>query len=106
MFKLRIAAILSIIAAVLTMLVSVFNDVRFFVLLERGAASAALFGICGYIAGTIVDRTAKQSSVNLNDKGRTIDIVTTDENPTSVLPKAFNPFSPDDFDQVSPRNNQ
>lgn len=110
MFKFRIAFGLALIVAFLTAVVGLTQGARPLTLLFRTFVSLAVFGLGGYLLGTLAEIWLARRLAKVNAKGQKVDIIDKDSaisvdeliNPSHASPQ-FNPFVPDNFDRISTR---
>ncbi|EGO63175.1 hypothetical protein [Acetonema longum] len=105
MLKIKIAALMALMAGTLTLAVGFTNDIRMLTLFYRFITSTVIFGLCGYVAGSV--------AVNYLDtiqyekpQGRNLDIVSEQLDFKDLEDSSpFQPLTPENFERVSSQGN-
>lgn len=103
MFKLKFAACLALIAGTLTVIIGFVHDARPLTLLYRTALSLVLFGITGYLIGSVCGKFLARLAITPPDSGTDNAGIpgephTKQQETSSSTP--FTPFTPDNLAQI------
>ena len=108
MLNQRLALTLAIIGGILTVLVGFLQDVRPWTIGYRSVVSSIVFGVCGYLLGSMIDSYQQRIEEDFKPEGQNIDIISTDADTDNTQPaiaassdETFRPFTPDTFNQLS-----
>jgi hypothetical protein len=107
MLNRHLALTLALIGGILTLLAGLLQDVRPLTIGYRSFVSCLVFGVCGYLLGSMIDSYQQREKENIKPPGQLIDIISKDENidigqpaVTEPADNGFRAFTPDTFEQV------
>jgi hypothetical protein len=103
MLKLVLAGVLALMVGVFTLLAAVSQDVRPLTILQRTIISSMIFGVIGYILGSIAEVFLQRWAAPVRPTGQNIDILNKDEMALDALahPQHFRPFDPEALQPTS-----
>ncbi|MEG6585907.1 hypothetical protein [Dendrosporobacter sp. 1207_IL3150] len=102
MFKLQFASGLSLVAGVITLVISLLSDARPVTVLYRTIISVSIFSVLGYLATGIIQNLilAKLEEKRSQTSGK-VDIVSEQEDVSLNKDSQFDPFTPDKFEHIT-----
>ena len=101
MLKSRLAFSASVVAAILTIVFGILNDIRFGSLVYRSFISLVTCGFVGYIAGLLIDNYYTQPISDIKTKGQNIDITSKEEETATAVISSFSPLTPDKLEVIT-----
>ncbi len=107
MLKRRLAFTLAVIGGIMTVLVGFLQDIRPLTIGYRSLVSGLVFGVCGFLLGSMIDSYQQHTPDVFKPKGQTIDIISKDDDTEIGLPATepsgeseFRPFTAETFDHL------
>ena len=92
---------MALMAGTLTLAVGFTNEIRTFTLFYRFITSAVIFGVCGYMAGSVADNYL-DSIAPEKPQGHKIDIVSEQLDFKDLADgSSFQPLTPDNLEHIS-----
>lgn len=104
MLKHRIAIGFALFAGTLTLLGSIFQDVRFMTVFYRTVVSVAIFGGAGFLIGIMAEKLLREMLAGIKSKGGNIDIISEPQQPGAEegsSDSGFSPFTPDMVERIT-----
>lgn len=101
MLKIRLALIISLSAASLTIIVGMLSDIGMVALAYRTLVSIVAFGVLGYLLGLTMERFIINLTNQSKTKGQNIDIIAKEDVFSDNETTSFSPLNPDTYEKIS-----
>lgn len=101
MFKLQFAGCLALFVGIVTFVISVMNDARPTTILYRSVISVSVFGLLGYLLAGLTGNWLAAKSDSLHSSEEPAEQVNEQKSDGMPAERAFDPFTPDQFEHIS-----